>query len=149
MLTRHVWPQTDTTGGNPVGNFDKLVSHIDWHVTGIDNPHGMGKSVKLNLGFDIDEPSDETIKNRRQKKMKFLVYWLKKTFRYLQRKILVLQTHTDILDVIINVSRLSDQFTMRDDCDVIATTAAKCMKSNIKNHCNILPPLKWSPTMQS
>ena len=67
----------------------------------------------------------------------------------MQRKILVLQTHTGIPDVIINVSRLSDQFMMRDDCDVIATTAAKFMKSNIKNHCNILPPLKWSPTMQS
>ena len=51
MLTRHVWPQTDTTGGNPVGNFDKLVSHIDWHVTGIDNPHGMGSQWNCILGL--------------------------------------------------------------------------------------------------
>ena len=29
MLTRHVQPQTDTTGGDLIGNFDKLVIHID------------------------------------------------------------------------------------------------------------------------
>ena len=29
MLTRHVRPQTDTTRDYLIGNFDKLVSHID------------------------------------------------------------------------------------------------------------------------
>ena len=29
MLTRHVRLQTDNTGGDLIGNFDNLVSHID------------------------------------------------------------------------------------------------------------------------
>ena len=29
MLARPVRPQTDTTRGDLIGNFDKLVSHID------------------------------------------------------------------------------------------------------------------------
>ena len=29
MLKRHVRPQTDTTIDDLIGNFDKLVSHID------------------------------------------------------------------------------------------------------------------------
>ena len=86
MLTRHVRPQTDTTRGDLIGNFDTLVSHIDWHVTDINNLLGMGKAVKLYLGFDIDKASDETIEKRRQGKTKFLDYWLKKHHRLLQRK---------------------------------------------------------------
>ena len=65
MLTRPVRLQTYTTGGDLIGNFDKLVSHIDWHVTDVNNPLGMGKAVKLYLGSDIDKASDETIENRR------------------------------------------------------------------------------------
>ena len=86
ILTRPVRPQADTTGGDLIGNFDKLVIHIDWHVTGFDNPHRMGKTVKLYLGSDIDEASDETIKKRWQEKTKFLEYWLRKPFRLLRRK---------------------------------------------------------------
>ena len=86
MLTRPVRPQTDTTRGDLIGNFDKLVSHIDWHITGIDNPLGMRKAVKLYLGCDIDEASGESIKKRRQEKTKFLDYWLKVTFKLLRRK---------------------------------------------------------------
>ena len=37
---------------------------------------------------------------------------------------------------------------MKDDCDLIVTTAAKYMRSNIKNYCNILPPLNWTPTIE-
>ena len=33
MLTRPMRPQTDTTRGDPINNFDKLVNHIDSHVT--------------------------------------------------------------------------------------------------------------------
>ena len=78
MLTRPVRPQTDATRGDLIGYFDKLVRHIDWHVTGIDNPLWMRKAVKLYLGSDIDEASGETIKKRwRQEKMKLLEYWLK------------------------------------------------------------------------
>ena len=65
MLTRHARPLTDTTIDDLIGNFDKLVSHIDWHVTDVNNPLGMGKAVKLYLGSDIDKASDETIENRR------------------------------------------------------------------------------------
>ena len=80
MLIRHVRPQTDITRDCLIGNFDKLVSHIDWHVTEINNPLGMGKAVKLYLGCDIDKRSDETIEKRRQEKTKFLDYWLQNTF---------------------------------------------------------------------
>ena len=83
-------PQTDTARGDLIGNFDKLVSHIDWHVTGIDNPLGMRKVVKLYLGSDIDEASGETIKKRRQEKTKLLDYWLKKILSYCEEKTLVL-----------------------------------------------------------
>ena len=37
---------------------------------------------------------------------------------------------------------------MKDDCDLIVRTAAKYMRSNIKNYCNILPPLIWTPTIE-
>ena len=37
---------------------------------------------------------------------------------------------------------------MKDDCDLIVTTAAKYMTSNIKNYCNILPSLNWTPTIE-
>ena len=86
MLTRHVRLQTDNTGGDLIGNFDNLVSHIDWHVTDINNSLGMGKAEKLYLGSDMDKASDEAIEKRRQEKTKFLDYWLKKPFRLLQRK---------------------------------------------------------------
>ena len=114
MLTRPVRPQTDTTQGDLIGNFDKLVSDIDWRVTGIDKPLGMETAVKLYLGSDIDEASGETVKKRRREKTKLLDYWLKNSFRLLRRKNI---SFTEILDVIINVSRLSDKFTIKDDCD--------------------------------
>ena len=37
---------------------------------------------------------------------------------------------------------------MKDDCDLIVTTAAKYMTTNIKNYCNILPSLNWTPTIE-
>ena len=37
---------------------------------------------------------------------------------------------------------------MKDDCDLIVRTSAKYMRSNIKNYCNILPPLIWTPTIE-
>ena len=74
MLTRPLRPQTDTTRGDLIGNFDKLVNHMDWHVTGIDNPLGMRKAVKRYFGSGIDEASDETIKKRSQEKTKLLDY---------------------------------------------------------------------------
>ena len=114
MLTRPVWSQTDTTQGDFIGNFDKLVSDIDWRVTGIDKPLGMETAVKLYLGSDIDEASGETVKKRRREKTKLLDYWLKNSFRLLRRKNI---SFTDVLDVIINVSRSSDKFTIKDDCD--------------------------------
>ena len=80
MLTRHVRPQTDTTIDDLIGNFDKLVSHIDWHVTDINNRLGMGKAVKLYLGSDIEKASNETVEKRRQEKTKFLDYPLQNTF---------------------------------------------------------------------
>ena len=80
MLTRPVRLHTNTTGGNLIGNFDKLVSHIDWHVTDINNRLGMGKAVKLYLGFDSDKASDGTVEKRRQEKTKFLDYWLQNAF---------------------------------------------------------------------
>ena len=55
----------------PLGNFDKLVSHIDLHVINLDHPLGMETSVKLYLGSGTDEASGETIKKRRQEKRKF------------------------------------------------------------------------------
>ena len=80
MLTRHVRPQTDTTRDDLIGNFDKLVIHIDWHVTDINNRLGMGNAVKLYLGSDSDKASDGTVEKRRQEKTKFLNYWLQNTF---------------------------------------------------------------------
>ena len=80
MLTRPVRLHTNTTGGDLIGNFDKLVSHIDWHVTDINNRLGMGKAVKLYLGSDIEKVSNETVENRRQEKTKFLDYRLQNTF---------------------------------------------------------------------
>ena len=103
MLTRPVWSQTDTTQGDLIGNFDKLVSDIDWRVTGIDKPLGMETAVKLYLGSDIDKASGEAVKKRRREKTKLLDYWLKNSFRLLRRKNI---SFTDILDVIINVSHL-------------------------------------------
>ena len=38
MLKRPVRPQADTTCGDPIGNFDKLVSHIDSHAIDFDHP---------------------------------------------------------------------------------------------------------------
>ena len=79
MLTRHVRPQADTTIDDLIGNFDKLVSHIDWHVTDINNRLGMGKAVKLYLGSDIEKVSNETVEKRRQEKTQFLDYRLQNT----------------------------------------------------------------------
>ena len=72
MLSRPVRPQTDTTRGDPIGNFDKLVGHIDSLVICFDNSLGMGTAVKLYLGSDADEASGETIKKRRQEKKTLL-----------------------------------------------------------------------------
>ena len=72
----------------------------------------------------------------------------KKLLEYYGEKILVLQTNANIPDVIINASRLSDQFTMKDDCEQIVTSAAKYIRSDIENYCNNLPPLNWPPTIE-
>ena len=37
---------------------------------------------------------------------------------------------------------------MKDDCGLIVTTAAKYIRSNVKNYCNKLPPLNWSPAIE-
>ena len=37
---------------------------------------------------------------------------------------------------------------MKDDCDLIVTTAAKYMKSNIENYGNYLPLLNWSSAIK-
>ena len=37
---------------------------------------------------------------------------------------------------------------MKDDCDLIVRTSAKYMRSNIKNYCNIVPLLIWTPTIE-
>ena len=37
---------------------------------------------------------------------------------------------------------------MKDDCELTVTTTAKYMRSNIKNYCNILPPLKGTPATE-
>ena len=68
MLIRPVRTQTHTTRGDPIGNFVKLVSHIDWHVIGLDNPLGMGTALKLYLEYNTDKAIGETIKKRRQVK---------------------------------------------------------------------------------
>ena len=101
ILASSVQPQTDTTRGDPIGNFDKLVRHIDSHVIDLDDTLGMGTAMKLYLGSDTDEASGETEKKRRQKLEK-------KLLDYYEEKILVFQTHIDIPDVIIKASRLSD-----------------------------------------
>ena len=64
--------------------------------------------MKLYLVSYTDEASSETTKKRRQRLKK-------KLWDYYGEKILVLQTHTGIPDLIINVSHLSDQFMMKDD----------------------------------
>ena len=61
------------TCGDPVSNFDKLVSHIHSHVIGLDHPLGMGTAVKLYLGSDTDEASGKTMKKRRQRLKKKLL----------------------------------------------------------------------------
>ena len=43
---------------------------------------------------------------------------------------------------------MSGQFTMKDDCDQIITTAAKYIRSDIENYCNSLPRLNWAPTIE-
>ena len=79
MLTRPVPAETDTTQGDLIGNFDKLVSHIDWHVTGIDNALGMRKALKLFLGSDIQEACGKNIKKEEKRREN-------KTFRLLTKK---------------------------------------------------------------
>ena len=49
MLIRPVRPQTNTTHGNHIGNFDKSVSHIDSHVIDLDHSLEMGTALKLYL----------------------------------------------------------------------------------------------------
>ena len=47
MLTTPVRPQTNTARDDPIGNFDKLISHVDSDVIDLDHARGMGTSVKL------------------------------------------------------------------------------------------------------
>ena len=102
MLARPVGPQTDTTWGDPIDNFDKLVTHIDSHVIGLDNPLGRGTAVKLYIGYDTNEANGKTIKKRKtRKKETFSLLTEKKLLDYCGEKKLVLQTHTGIPDVII------------------------------------------------
>ena len=87
MLTRPVGPQTNTTWGDPIDNFDKLVTHIDSHVIGLDNSLGRGTAVKLYIGYDTNEANDKTIKKRKtRKKETFRLLTKKGTFRLLWRK---------------------------------------------------------------
>ena len=72
----------------------------------------------------------------------------KKLLGYYREKILVLQTHTDIPDVIINKSCLTDQFTMKDDYYQIIKIAAKYMRTVIENYCNNWTTLNWQPTIE-
>ena len=72
MRTRPARPLMDTTRCDPIGNFDKLVSHIDSYVMDLDNPLGMGTAVKLYLRSNTDEASSETMKKRRQRVKKKL-----------------------------------------------------------------------------
>ena len=72
MQTRPARPLTDTNRGDPIGNFDKLVSHIDSYVMDLDDPLGMGTSVKLYLRSNTDEASSETTRKRRQRLKKKL-----------------------------------------------------------------------------
>ena len=47
MLTTPVRPQTNTARDDPIGNFDKLISHVDSDVIDLDHARGMGTAVKL------------------------------------------------------------------------------------------------------
>ena len=100
----------------------------------------MGTAVKLYLGLILTKQVVKLSKKEDKRK--------KKLSDYFGEKILVLQTHTNIPNVIINASGLSDQFTMKDDCGLTVTTTAKYIESNIKNYCNKLPPLKWSSNIE-
>ena len=87
MLARPVGPQTDTTCGDPIDNFDKLVTHIDSHVIGLDNPLRRGTAVKLYIGYDTNEANGKTIKKRKtRKKETFRLLTEKETFGSLWRK---------------------------------------------------------------
>ena len=72
MLMRAVQPQTDTNQSDAIGNFDKLVSHINTHVMDLNHPIRIGTAVKLFLWCDTDEGSNETIKIRTQEKKRLL-----------------------------------------------------------------------------
>ena len=65
MLTRPIRVQTNTDRGNPIGNFDKLVSHIDFHLMDLDYALDMGTAVRLYYGSDTDEASGESMTKRR------------------------------------------------------------------------------------
>ena len=86
MLMRPVWPQINTTHGDPIGNFDKLVSHINSHVIDLNHPLEMKTAMKLYLGSDTDKASGETLKKSEQRLKK-------KLLDYYTEKILVLQTY--------------------------------------------------------
>ena len=63
---------TDTTRGNTIGDFYKLVIHTNSRVIDLDHPLGMGTVFKLYLGSDTHEVSGETIeKIREEKKIDF------------------------------------------------------------------------------
>lgn len=63
---------TDTTRGNTIGDFYKLVIHTNSRVIDLDHPLGMGTVFKLYLGSDTDEVSGESIeKIREEKKIDF------------------------------------------------------------------------------
>ena len=72
MRTRPARPLMDTTRCDPIGNFDKLVSHIDSYVMDLDDPLGMGTAVKLYLRSNTDKASSVTMKKRRQRVKKKL-----------------------------------------------------------------------------
>ena len=71
MLTRTVRLQTDTTLGDPISNFVKLVSHIDLHVIGLNNPHGMGTVEKLYLGLILTKQVVKLLKREDKRKRNF------------------------------------------------------------------------------
>ena len=71
MLTRPVQHPTDTTQGDLIGNFDKLVSHIDWHVTGIDNSQEWERQWNCILGLTLTNQVVKLSKREDKRKQSF------------------------------------------------------------------------------
>ena len=87
ILTRTVRLQRDTTRDDPIVIFVKLVSHIEWHVIGLNNLFGMGKAVKLYLGLILKKQVVKPLKiEDKRKKETFRLWTEKETFRIFWRR---------------------------------------------------------------